>query len=178
MVIEVEIPCEDGKLDLLIRQAEPSDSRGLIYLLMELEEESDYLLIDRPTDVTNQKQIINQYAVSLNSIYLVLEVDGQYIGIAVLAGNQHPLQKHRASLGVAILQEYCELGVGSLLLESLIDFAENSGIEVITLEVVSENKRAINLYKKYQFYEVGRLANYLKYQQRTYDAILMEKSIK
>ncbi len=177
MVIEVEIPCEDGKLDLLIRTAEPSDSRGLIYLLMELEEESDYLMIDRPKDVMSQRQLINQYDQSLNSLYLVLELNGQYIGIAVLAGNQHPRQQHRATLGVAILEDYCELGVGSLLLDILIDFAENSGIEVITLEVVSENKRAINLYKKYNFSEVGHLANYLKNQQRTYDAILMEKSI-
>lgn len=177
MALAIEIPCEDGNLELIVRPAEISDSRALIYLLLELEQETEYLVIDRYMDVEQQKALINQYDQSMNSIYLVIESDDQFVGIATLAGSQLPLQSHRATLGIALLEDYWGYGIGSLLVEELLDFAAHSNIEMITLEVVSENIKAINLYKKYKFNEVGRFSNYLKYKHLTYDAVLMERIV-
>ena len=49
-----------------------------------------------------------------------------------------------------------------MLLEKLIGFARQAGIELIRLEVRSDNAGAIHLYEKYGFQHVGRLPAYFK----------------
>ena len=61
-------------------------------------------------------------------------------------------------------------GIGKLMLEYLINMCKNEKIKTLNLEVNSQNTIAINLYKKYNFKEVGLRK---KYYNNTYDAILM-----
>ena len=56
------------------------------------------------------------------------------------------------------------------MLEYLINMCKNGKIKTLNLEVNSQNTIAINLYKKYNFKEVGLRK---KYYNNTYDAILM-----
>lgn len=62
------------------------------------------------------------------------------------------------------------LGVASSMLEYLISYCKSSKIKSLNLEVNVQNSIAINLYKKYNFKEVGLRK---KYYNNTYDAILM-----
>lgn len=66
------------------------------------------------------------------------------------------------------------LGVASSMLEYIISYCRQNEIKKINLEVNSSNSIAINLYKKYNFKEVGLRK---KYYNNTYDAILMNLSI-
>ena len=52
------------------------------------------------------------------------------------------------------------LGIGSKLLEKLIDFSKEKNQKSITLEVDEQNKPAIKLYEKYNFKTVGKRKNY------------------
>ena len=61
-------------------------------------------------------------------------------------------------------------GIGKLMLEYLINMCKKEKIKTLNLEVNSQNTIAINLYKKYNFKEVGLRK---KYYNNTYDAILM-----
>lgn len=61
-------------------------------------------------------------------------------------------------------------GIGTLLLEKLIEIAKGKNSTSITLEVNEKNIPAINLYKKLQFKEVGVRK---KYYDNTDSAILM-----
>lgn len=63
------------------------------------------------------------------------------------------------------------LGIGSKLLETLIQKAEESST-LITLEVNEQNKTAIHLYEKFGFKNVGIRK---KYYENKYDAIIMTK---
>ena len=63
-----------------------------------------------------------------------------------------------------------KLGIGSLLLEKLIDISKSRNLASITLEVNEKNIPAINLYKKYNFQQVGVRK---KYYDNTDTAILM-----
>ena len=65
------------------------------------------------------------------------------------------------------------IGIGSYMLEYLINYCKNTGIKSLNLEVNSSNSIAFNLYKKYNFKEVGLRK---KYYNNTYDAILMALS--
>lgn len=53
--------------------------------------------------------------------------------------------------------------IGSLLLEVTLDFAENvAKLDIVSLEVRSDNERAIHLYEKYGFKKIGTFKGYLK----------------
>ena len=65
---------------------------------------------------------------------------------------------------------YRKNGIGKLMLEYLINYCKKIGIKTLNLEVNAQNTIAINLYKKYNFKEVGLRK---KYYNNTYDAILM-----
>ena len=61
-------------------------------------------------------------------------------------------------------------GIASSMLNQLISYCKSSKIKSLNLEVNVQNSIAINLYKKYNFKEVGLRK---KYYNNTYDAILM-----
>ena len=61
----------------------------------------------------------------------------------------------------------------SRLMETVIDFAEKSGIEIIELAVRSDNERAIRLYKKHGFQEIGVYKSYFKIDEKYVDFKLM-----
>ena len=64
--------------------------------------------------------------------------------------------------------------IGTLMLEEIINIAKNKNMKSITLEVNVNNNIAINLYKKYDFKEVGIRP---KYYNNADDAIIMTKEI-
>ena len=65
-------------------------------------------------------------------------------------------------------------GIASLMLDNIISNCKNNNIKTINLEVNCQNTIAINLYKKYNFKEVGLRK---KYYNNTYDAILMSLTL-
>ncbi len=65
-------------------------------------------------------------------------------------------------------------GIGKLLLDKLIEITKKLGKEKISLEVNEKNIAAIQLYKSFQFEQVGLRK---KYYNRENDAIIMTKKI-
>ena len=80
--------------------------------------------------------------------------------------------KHRMQLSIAVYKRFWGCGVGTALMRKIMEKAKEFGFERAELEVVSRNWRAITLYKKLGFEEVGRRKNY--YRAPREDAILMD----
>lgn len=59
--------------------------------------------------------------------------------------------RHRADFGISIQKKYWGCGIGSCIMSAIIETARQAGYEQIELDVVADNQRAINLYKKYGF---------------------------
>lgn len=72
---------------------------------------------------------------------------------------------------IFVLEKYRNMGIASSMIEYVINIYEKNNLKNITLEVRVSNHNAINLYKKYGFYEVG----IRKYYYGDEDGILMEK---
>lgn len=79
-----------------------------------------------------------------------------------------------------IRKGYREMGIGSMLLQALLDWAEsNPFIEKVSLGVFASNHGAITLYKKMGFIEEGRKVKEFKMSENEYvDDILMYKLVK
>jgi putative acetyltransferase len=66
----------------------------------------------------------------------------------------HPMarKRHSASLGIMVHTEYQGMGIGTKLLETVIDLADNwLMLKRLELEVFADNEKAINLYQKMGF---------------------------
>lgn len=74
---------------------------------------------------------------------------------------------------IAVHPEYRRLGIGSMLLEALIDICKLEGCLAMTLEVRKSNFKAQSLYSKYGFLQEGIRKGY--YENNKEDAIIMWK---
>ncbi len=76
---------------------------------------------------------------------------------------------------VAVLPEYRNRGIASLLIEKIIGVCKCSEINNLTLEVRESNYGAIRVYEKYGFKSAGIRPNY--YHMPTENAIIMWKTV-
>lgn len=77
-------------------------------------------------------------------------------------------------LNFLIDENHQHLGFGSTLFSSLLQEAKQKGIKRVTLEVKSNNYKAIKFYKKFNFEQISIRKNYYKDKE---DAIVMLKEL-
>lgn len=104
------------------------------------------------------------------STYIVAINENQVVGYA---GLWQPIDEGHITNIVTKLDKRGNK-IASIMLEELIQIAKNKNLKCVTLEVNVHNKIAINLYKKYDFKEVGKRP---KYYNNTDDALIMTKEI-
>ena len=103
---------------------------------------------------------------NLNSQYFVAKLKEEVVGfVGILT-----IIDEVNIMNIVVRKNSRNLGIGSLLLENVIDFSKQKKASLITLEVNETNLPAINLYKKYNFKQVGLRK---KYYNNTDNAILM-----
>ena len=77
---------------------------------------------------------------------------------------------------IAVLPDYRKQGIGTLLVNALVDYATDRKCEVVELEVNTLNEPAVNLYKKCGFEIAGTRVNfYRKSRYASKDAYTMLK---
>lgn len=162
--------------ELYIRQAEIADAQSVVCFLDQIDNESDYVVFDK-ISVEAERQLIAHYLGENLHLMLVAELEGQIVGLGNLIAGTNAGQQHTAELGVCVLQKYWGMGIGSHLVEALLEYADEVGIDALTLEVVKENTRAIQLYKKFNFVACGCFHQRLRTQNSTYHCILMERVV-
>ena len=106
-----------------------------------------------------------------NSTYFVALEDKHILGFA---GTLKILSEVNI-MNIAVRKDMRKLGIGSALLQHLINFSKEQDASSITLEVNENTVSAINLYKKYHFEQVGLRK---KYYNNTDNAILMSLYLK
>jgi len=101
------------------------------------------------------------------ALYLVAKIENiavGYIGVWRIQNEGH-------ITNVAVHSDYRGMGIGNMLVSELLSLCEKEGIDAFTLEVRKSNLVAQNLYKKFQFVEVGIRKGY--YQDTKEDAVIM-----
>ena len=167
---------KNGK-ELLIRKARKEDAAEIISFLNTVGGESDYLLFganEFHMTVEQEEQYIEKLESAQTSALIIGLVDGRIICSGSISAPERERVAHQSTLGLSVAKEFWGLGVGGYLMEALIDFARTNGkTEVIHLKVRADNARAIALYKKLGFQEIGVYPKYAKINGQYYDDILM-----
>ncbi|MEG1020874.1 MAG: GNAT family N-acetyltransferase [Myroides sp.] len=155
-----------NKKTVVIRQAGLSDAENLLNCIKTYILTSNYipkLESEIKLKVDQEKEWIDSFLIYDNSLLLVAEYEGKIIGNIDLTGNRRKIMEHTAIIGMGMLQEWENIGLGTALLSAIIEWAKNNPIlELIWLQVYTENEAGLNLYRKMGFVENGIIQNFFK----------------
>ncbi|MGD8805826.1 MAG: GNAT family N-acetyltransferase [Chloroflexota bacterium] len=85
-------------------------------------------------------------------IRLVAECDGRAIGMISLRPRRQPCRAHIGGIGMMVHPDYWGLGIGSSLMEAILDWADRKlSLTRIELQVHTDNAAGIRLYEKFGF---------------------------
>jgi RimJ/RimL family protein N-acetyltransferase len=167
----------------IVRTGKIEDAEVTLDIQRSVVSEGEYL-IAYPEEFTKtlnqQREYIQNILENENETIIVAEKDGEVVGWIVFESTQNRKRmSHTGSFGILIRNNYRGLGIGKMLLQVLLEWAEkNPLIEKVSLAVFSSNHRAISLYKKKGIIEEGRKINEFIFDDNEYvDDILMYKLV-
>ena len=158
--------------EVVLRNAEESDADALIKFLKITATETPYL-IREPEEITLTPEqeicFINSKLDAERELLLVATIDGKHVGnCSLMSIAPYRRYRHRCQLAVALYQKYSACGIGTVMMQTILEIAKETGYEQAELEVISDNQNAISLYRKLGFEKYGTFPNSMKYSNGTY----------
>ena len=146
--------------ELLIREAEAEDAAELVTFLNCVSLETDFTSLDGDGILLTSEEMeifLNKQASSDNQITLLAFLNDKIAGIVNITADQRKRVRHIGDLFIVIGKRYWNNGLGSLLLEEVIEWAQASSVlRRLQLTVQTRNQAAVHLYQKHGFVIEGR----------------------
>lgn len=169
---------KDGK-EVIIRSAVVQDAEATMNLKRSSIFDEEFQLVSPEEFVGNPEKEAKWIETHINSPYyiaIVAECAGEVVGLIDFSNGGRERISHTGDFGMSVDKRFRGIGIGEILLQSLIDWAKQTGkIENVNLSVHSDNDRAFTLYKKLGFAVQGVRKNDLKYGDTYINTILMGK---
>ncbi|MGS2722393.1 GNAT family N-acetyltransferase [Porticoccus sp. GXU_MW_L64] len=145
-------------MEITIRHCETRDALAIKNILEQPSCYAETLQLPYPSFEKSEKMLTDT---SDDFYSLVAEIEGKVAGHIGLSVCPRPRRKHVGNIGIVVSECHRKSGVGSALLQAVIDLSEKwLAIKRIELEVYTDNKPAIALYKKYGFIVEGSAKAY------------------
>lgn len=144
--------------NLIIRRTEPSDIQGLQSLYQGNNAHAQTLQLPNPSLAMWQKRLS---AIPDNVHSFVAVLDDEIVGNISLTIAINPRRRHSADIAMAVKDDYTGQGIGTKLMQTVIDLADNwLNLSRLELTVYTDNKNAIGLYQKLGFDIEGEAKNF------------------
>jgi len=156
-----------------IREANENDAKSIKDIVDSVASEKYYVVpeISRENWTETTREIKNR-----KGLTIVTQVNGKTVGMAYLVPGKYEKNRHVGFLGICILKGFRRMGIGTAMMNHLIEWARNQGdLEKISLTVFSTNKPAINLYRKLGFETEGISKKQYKIEGKYVDELTMGK---
>ena len=123
------------------------------------------------------QEVIERWMNNLpNFIALVAKSNNRVIGYANISKHPHARRKGVGDLIIYLHQDFHNVGLGTALLDHLINLAKRQNLHRIGLHVIADNKIAVHLYEKFGFKKEGVMKeSYLGLDGKYHDEIVMGK---
>lgn len=172
---------EDLRYTLQIREIVEADTLKTLKLILEMADESDnypFTSEDYSMSIENQRSFINYMHSLDNCIFLGAFLGDEIIGIIYLEGGRRQRTHHICNLGMGVKKSHWNKKVATKLMQKVMDFVyDNEHIAKIDLQVRTDNKFAVSLYKKFGFEIEGKNKRALFINDCFYDYLNMGKVI-
>lgn len=162
-------------MEIKIRKAEASDAKAVKEIYECKNAHSSTLQLPHPSLTLWEKRLSN---IPDNVYAYVAIINNEIVGNLGFELATNARRRHVAYFGMGVKDNVQGNGVGSALLQTAIDLADNwVNIKRIELTVYSDNERAINLYKKFGFVIEGEAKSYAFRNGKYVDAYYMARII-
>lgn len=150
------------------RQKEADAIADIVLEVMSTRDLKEVLRIEKSLFLSPWSQWMFKAEIESERSYcLIAKAKDKVIGYAAL----NFLEQDGHLLNLAVIPEYQNLGIGSVLAVQLIKWAANHGIHRLTLEVRPSNVFARKLYQKFGFQEIGVRKKY--YAETNEDGLIL-----
>ena len=173
-----------------IRSFIAKDSREVVLRTPKWEDLDDFLalinsLVDEKAEIARTEKVSREEEIDWLSkvlsrlekdetFYLVAEVGGKVVAVSEIS-KRSGYEKHVGVIGIAIRNEFRDLGIGTEMIKTLVKQAQEIGLKVLTLTAFASNKRAIRVYEKVGFVQTGRVPKKHFKDGKYIDEIIMTK---
>lgn len=167
---EKKITLKNGQTALL-KSPCVGDAEKMLHYITKACGETEYLLRypeEWNISVEQEEGWVNRLRSSPDTLPIACYVDGAVAGNCEIGFRGGMKTSHRATVAIAILKEYWNLGIGSAMFEELIAAAKKRGTEIMELAFIEGNERARHLYEKFGFRIVSEKPNAFKLKDGSY----------
>ena len=162
----------------VFRECTEADASAMVAHMCCVGGETDYLTYGADTfNISERKEasFISRFSRSVCDVIFVAECveSGEIAGVGIVESMRGSRLSHSSEISLTVMRNYWGMGIGSHLMEMMIDHAKAVGTHALTLYVRADNNRAISLYEKYGFRNTGRTPDFFKIGDCYFDAIHM-----
>lgn len=175
---EKKITLKDGRTAIL-KSPCVEDAEKLLNYIKKSCGETDFLARypeEWNITVEQEKAWVNRLRSAPDALGITCYIDGEVAGNCEISFRGGMKTWHRATIAIAILKDYWNLGIGSAMFEELVATAQKHGTEIMELEFIEGNERAKHLYEKFGFHIVSERPNAFKLKDGRYlSEVYMQK---
>lgn len=181
MIFEEKIIILKDKTVAVLKTPEISDAGKMLELIRTASGETPFLARYKEdwesTTIESEEKWIRNNRESERDFVITCFVDDKAVGCCEISFSGGSKSFHRAGIGISVLCEYWNRGIGSAMFREIIALAnDHKGTEILELEFVEGNDRARALYEKFGFKEVCVKPNAYKLKDGTYqNLVYMQK---
>ena len=162
---------------LIIRQAVPDDAPRVMAFADLTSRETDFLSFG-PGEFgfteAQERAFIQDCEASNSSLFLVGEIDDELMSVLTFTAGARPRNQHTGEFGVSVRKSAWGRGIGSLMIDTLIAWAQAGGIVTkIDLRVRADHARAIELYSRKGFAIEGTISRATRLRGHYFDHYYM-----
>ena len=140
---------------ITLREVAPEEAANVKELLAKVALETDFVTISEAELTLSDDLLVSQLGAIYESDrhFLLAAYDGEkMIGLVSVKGEDCDSIAHIGDVGVSVLKDYWGMGLGQLLLEEVVLWAQEMEVlHRLELRVQARNERAVHLYKKLGF---------------------------
>lgn len=108
------------------------------------------------------------------TLYLWAFINDKLVGTSEIGKGKHRNRnKHVGYLGIMIDEDCREEGIGTEMLNTLIEEAKNFQMKVLVISAFANNSRAIHTYEKVGFKHCGRIPKSILYKNEHIDEVVL-----
>lgn len=137
-----------------LRSPGTEDAEAMLGYLRGCAAETEFI-IRYPEECTEtleqERDFLQRMTDDENTLMIVCEVEGEIAGTCQLSLNRRVKVRHKASVGIAVRQQYWNLGIGTEMLSALVAVAREKNLMFLELEFIEGNERGRHLYEKMGF---------------------------
>ena len=154
---EKKITLKDGRTAIL-KSPCVEDAEKMLNYIKKSCGETDFLARypeEWNISVEQEEAWVNRLRSAPDTLGITCYIDGEVAGNCEISFRGGIKTSHRATIAIAILKDYWNLGIGSAMFEELVAAAQKRGTEIMELEFIEGNDRARHLYEKMGFRIAG-----------------------